>query len=294
MTATIRDFTDDDIDWAVGLLLDWDPGLPPESWRRIVTAEAAPILRAIVAELDGERIGFGGVNVPEGLPYPLISVRVAEEHRGRGLGTRMFAELLPLVDRADAGAGMPDHDEHSLAIARHWGFEVLGHGIDSVLDLSEPPPSPDLPAGVEVRIVTGADAEASGVEVDSFLAQVGDFPESEIYGSRLTNAILLQMAPDLVWVLVVDDDGILAGCSLMPTVEGPWFIGFTGSAPRARGQGLARAVKRIAHRYAFDAGARAVRTTNEERNERMRTLNAALGYVPVAGDLRLIRRVNGR
>ena len=137
MTATIRDFTDDDVDWAVGFLLDWDPGLPPEAWRRIVTAEAAPMLRAIVAELDGERIGFGGVNVPEGLPYPFISVLVAADHRGRGLGARMFAELLPLVDRADVGSGMPDHDEHSLAIARHWGFEVLGHGIDSVLDLSE-------------------------------------------------------------------------------------------------------------------------------------------------------------
>ena len=50
-----------------------------------------------------------------------------------------------------------------------------------------------------------------------------------------------------------------------------------GQRSRGRGQGLARAVKRIAHRYAFDAGARAVRTTNEERNERMRALNAVAG-----------------
>ena len=102
------------------------------------------------------------------------------------------------------------------------------------------------------------------------------------------------MAPDLVWLLLVDADGIVAGSSLMPHVDGPWFIGFTGTAPRARGRGLARAAKQAAHRYAFDSGARAIRTTNEERNERMRALNASMGYAKVSGDLRLIRRVNSR
>ena len=220
MTARIRDFTDDDIDWAVGFLHDWDPGLPLEAWRRIVTGEAAPMRRAIVVEVGGERVGLGGVNDPEGLPYPLISVVVDAGHRGQGIGAAMYAELLPLVAQADAGAGMPDHDEHSLAIARHWGFEVLGHGIDSVLDLDVRPPNPVLPDGVEVRIVAGADVVASGLDVDAFLVQVGDFPEAEIYGTQTTNAILLQMAPDLVWLLLVDAEGIVAGSSLMPTEDG--------------------------------------------------------------------------
>ncbi len=294
MTARIRDLTDDDVDWAVGLLHDWDPGLPPEGWRRIVTGEAAPLRRLIVAEAGGERIGFGGVNDPEGLPYPSILVLLDPSHRGLGLGAAMYAELLPLVEQADAGSGMPDHDEHSLAIARHWGFEVLGHGVDSVLDLDVRPPDPVLPDGVVARMVTGADVAASGLDVDGFLGQVGDYPEVEIYGSRITNGILLQMAPDLVWVLIVDADGVLAGSSLMPTSEGPWFIGFTGSSPRARGRGLARAAKQAVHRYAFESGARSVRTTNEERNERMRALNASMGYAKVSGDLRLVRRVNGR
>lgn len=294
MTVGIRDFTDDDIDWAADLLHEWDPGLPREAWRRIVTGETAPVRRAIVVEVGGARVGLGGVSDPAGLPYPLINVVVEPDHRGRGIGAAMYAHLLPLIADADAGAGLPDHDEHSLAVARHWGFEVLGHGIDSVLTLDVRPPDPLLPDGVEERIVAGADVAASGLDVDAFLAQVGDFPEAQIYGTQTTNAILLQMSPDLVWLLLVDAEGIVAGSSLMPTAVGPWFIGFTGSAPRARGRGLARAAKQSAHRHAFDSGARAIRTTNEERNERMRALNASMGYAKVSGDLRLIRRVNGR
>jgi GNAT superfamily N-acetyltransferase len=294
MDVTVRDMADDDIEWATAFLLAWEPSLPVEAWRRIVAGEAAPMLRAIVAEAAGERIGWGGVNAPEGLAYPLVSVLVDQEHRGQGVGSTMFAELLPLIEGADAGSGMPDHDEGSLAIARHWGFEVLGHGIDSVLELAGPVPAPQLPEGVEARVLAGADVPASGLDVDAFLAQVGDFPESEIYGSRLTNEILLHMAPDLVWILLVDAYGVLAGSSLMPTEAGPWHIGFTGSLPRARGRGLARAVKDLVHGYAYDAGAPAVRTTNEERNERIRALNASMGYVKASGDLRLIRKVNGR
>ena len=232
MTARIRDFTDDDVDWAVGFLHDWDPGLPTEAWRRIVTAEAAPIRRAIVAEVDGERIGLGGVNEPEGLPYPLISVVVDAGHRGRGIGSAMFAELFPLVAQADAGSGMPDHDEHSLAIARHWGFEVLGHGIDSVLDLDVASAGPCLPDGVEARDRGRCRRGGLGARRRRFLAQVGDFPEAEIYGSPTH-----QRRSSCRW------HPTWSGCSSStPTAssparrscrtgEGPWFIGFTGSCP---------------------------------------------------------------
>jgi RimJ/RimL family protein N-acetyltransferase len=91
-------------------------------------------------------------------------------------------------------------------------------------------------------------------------------------------------------VLLVDEDGILAATALDPREGGEWYVLFTGCTPRARGRGLARAVKQAAHRYAYDGGARAVRTTNEERNERMRALNDAMGYAKVSGDVRLLRR----
>ena len=290
MDLTLREGGPADTDWTVALLRDWDPSLPEEFWRRVVTGEAAPIRRFLVAERAGARCGWVAVNAPEGLPYPMANVLVAPDLRGRGIGSALWAAVLPEVGPEDVGAGLPDHDEHALAIAAHWGFEVLGHGIDSVLDLGDGVPAPHLPAGVTVHLAPGAGAVSAGWDIDAFLARVGDFPESQIYGSELTNSVLLGMAPNLVWVLVVDEEGIAAACSLMPQDEGPWYIGFTGSDPRVRGRGLARLAKQAAHAHAWAEGARAVRTTNEERNTRIRALNAAMGYRPVSGDLRLIRR----
>ena len=54
------------------------------------------------------------------------------------------------------------------------------------------------------------------------------------------------------------------------------------SAVRAA-QEAARQAKEAAHAQARARGARSVRTTNEERNDRIRALNAALGYRPVSG-----------
>jgi GNAT superfamily N-acetyltransferase len=290
MSVTIRDFADADADWVVALLVGWDPSLPEAFWRRVVTGEAAPIRRCVVAECSGSPCGFAAVNDPEGLPYPLLNVLVVPEFRGRGIGSVLLAEVLAAVGAGDVGAGLPDHDARSLAVAQHWGFDVLGHGIDSILEFDGDLPAPTVPPGMAIRVAEGAQAVAAGWDIDGFLARVGDFPEAQIYGSELTNSVLLSMAPDLLWVLVVDEEGIAAACSLMPQDEGPWYIGFTGSDPRVRGRGLARLAKEAAHAQARARGARSVRTTNEERNDRIRALNAALGYRPVSGDLRLVRR----
>lgn len=292
--STIRAMDDGDTDWAVALLHHWDPSLPRAFWHRVVTGEAAPIRLALVLECDGARRGLAAVNEPEGLPYPLVQVLVEPGSRGQGLGTGLFAAVLPSVAHADAGAGMPDSDAASLAIARHWGFEVLGHGIDSVLDLDAACGPAAVPEGLAVQVVPGSLAVGSGWDVDAFLGRVGDYPESEIYGSDLTSSALLDMAPDLIWVLIVDAGGIVAASSLMPQAEGPWYIGFTATEPRRRGQGLARLAKQAAHAHAWAHGATSVRTTNEERNTRIRALNASMGYRPVSGDLRLVRRVNSR
>jgi RimJ/RimL family protein N-acetyltransferase len=112
----------------------------------------------------------------------------------------------------------------------------------------------------------------------------------DVYGTTVTNASLLQTLPDFDWVLLVDEAGIVAASSVAPHDSGQWLIVFSGTSPRARGRGLARAAKEQAHAYARRGGATHVQTTNEERNARIRALNESMGYRRANGELRLVRR----
>jgi GNAT superfamily N-acetyltransferase len=290
MPGALRDFTDADLDWCVDLLFGWDPSVPADLYRRVLTGAAARLISNRIAEIDGSRAGIASVFQFDGMAHPMLSVVVAPRQRGTGIGSALFADAWSRVSAGEAVSGLPDHDERSLAVARHWGFEILGHGVESVLVLEGRPPNPVLALGVDQASVRADATIREGWDLDAFLATVGDFPESAVYGNTLSNAGLLRMAPEAVWVLLADEGGILAATALDPRDGGEWYVLFTGSTPRARGRGLARAVKQAAHRLAYDAGARAVRTTNEERNERMRALNDAMGYAKVSGDVRLLRR----
>ena len=188
---------------------------------------------------------------------------------GRSVAS-MLAESMPLVAQADAGSGMPDHDEQSLAVAEHWGFEVLGHGIDSVLVLDVRPPVPAPPDGVEVALVAGADAVASGLDVDAFLTQVGDVPEVEDLRVRpqQRRAPADRTGPRLAAArgrgrhrrrVGVDP---AAGRRVVHRVHRRCPAGARARAG-ARGE-AARASLRLRRR-----ARRAMRTTNEERNVRI-------------------------
>lgn len=295
MAVTLRDFTEADLDWAVDLLAAWDPATPGDVYRRVLTGEVARMTRCRVAESEGEPRGLAAIVEFEGMWRPMVSVIVEPDHRGAGVGSLLMADLDPHVMADEAAAGMPDDDEVSLSIARHWGFEVLGHGVESVVDLPERPVAPELPVDVRLLEARAAHLPADvAAALEAFLGEVGDYPEAAIYGNTMSNEAVLQMTPEAIWLLTVDEAGVLAGTAVDPREGGEWYVLFTASAPRARGRGLARAVKQAAHRLAYDAGARAVRTTNEDRNAPMRALNEAMGYRRVSGDLRLVRRVNSR
>jgi GNAT superfamily N-acetyltransferase len=61
----------------------------------------------------------------------------------------------------------------------------------------------------------------------------------------------------------------------------------TGVVRRWRRLGLARWLKLHSIRYALETGAREIRTYNDGSNSGMLALNRALGFSPVATDLRL-------
>ena len=142
MPVALRDFTDADLDWCVDLLFGWDPSVPEDLYRRALTGEAARLIANRIAEIDGSPAGIASVFEFDGMAHPMLSVAVASPQRGAGIGSALFADAWSRVPAGEAVSGLPDHDARSLAVARHWGFEILGHGIESVLALEGRPPAP--------------------------------------------------------------------------------------------------------------------------------------------------------
>ncbi len=290
MTPEIRDYTADDAGWIIDMLAEWDPTIPRDYWRRAVTGEVGSTDLFRVATVGGRPVGSVVIMRFEGMPRPFVSINVLPEYQAQGVGSALHRHLREHLPPGEVTSGMPDSDQRALDVVRHWGFEVLGHGIDSVLALSGAEPAPELPAGVRIVVRPAAMTTGDDLDIDGFLSEVGDYPEAADYGNSLSNAVVMEMAPNAVWLLLADDQGILAAVALDPRDSDEWYVLFTASSPRARGRGLARAAKGAAHRYAVEGGARSIRTTNEERNTRIRALNDALGYRAVSGDIRLVRR----
>jgi GNAT superfamily N-acetyltransferase len=65
------------------------------------------------------------------------------------------------------------------------------------------------------------------------------------------------------------------------------FHELTGVKRTWRGRGIARALKHAQLNWAKEQGYTALRTSNEERNEPIRRLNAELGYEPIPGRIKL-------
>lgn len=293
MQPVIRDVEEADLDWCADLKRAWDPILTWAEWRRAYSGEMMPIEVSRIAVDGDERLGVAAVIQPIDTQHPQVDVHVAAAHQGRGVGSALFAQVRPLVDHRICAGAMLDRDSRALRVVQHWGFEVVSHGIDSRLPLQPAGSEPDLPAGTRLRVIAAADVAAAGLDLDGMFAAAGDYPEVELLGYATTNAGLMAMAPEMVWFVLEDDAGPLAATSVSPKPDEDWYVMFSATAPRARGRGLARAVKEQMHHWAAQRGAPGVRTTNDASNERIRRLNASMGYVPVGGDIRLLRRPPG-
>src|SRR5829696_5125688 len=77
------------------------------------------------AYVDGELAGWGFTARPTTFPpdWAILSVTVATEHEGQGIGTALRASVTATLPDTAATlvALVDDLDERSLAVAQHWG-----------------------------------------------------------------------------------------------------------------------------------------------------------------------------
>ena len=245
------------------------------------------------AYVDGELAAWGLTARPTTFPpdWAILSVTVAADHEGQGIGTALRASVTAtLPDSAGTLVALVDDlDERSLAVAQHWGYAIGQHGITSELDLVDLP-EPELPADVTIEDATGLefpDADA----VDAMLVDSQTNPEAVENGivSRLADVRIEQAELEHPFAVLARVDGVPAAIITGEIKDAVLLIHYTGVGQAFRGRNLGSLLKQAAHLQAAAAGATRSHTTNEATNAGIRHVNAQLGYRVVAGDYRIRR-----
>ena len=219
-----------------------------------------------------------------------VLVLVAAAHGGRGLGSRLLAELRAAQpsEVVDLRTRVFDDDPLSLEVARHWGYEVTQRSITSALELHEstPPAPPDGVTLEQVDDLVFPDQDAAEAMFEASQTN----PEARNNHLMTLSEVREYVFPGewpLVTVARVDGEPA-ALCYLIVGVDPEEAsVVYTGVDPRFRGRGLARLVKAHVHERARSAGVLRLVTDNEEHNEGIRRINADMGFVKRYGSYRM-------
>lgn len=219
-----------------------------------------------------------------------LTIVVAREHEGRGVGRALYQALSScfLPGATTVGAGVDSQDPRSLAVAVHWGFRLAAHTITSQLPLALLP-VPQPPAGVTLHEVSGLDF-GDRPEVEAMLLRSQTNPEAAaglvVDLGGLAGTVTEAERPVCVLARV---DGRPAAITFGSVAHGAFHIIYSGVEPDLRGRGLLKLVKQQAHLVARDLGATVSRTNNAEDNAGIRRINAELGYTVAFGTYRLAK-----
>ena len=232
----IRPWDDADVDWWVALRREWQPAIGEAQLRALASGQIARFVHRAVAWEGDERLGFATIAYPPGEDMAAAQVLVASAHRGRGVGSRLWADLLASGPASDLIAWFPDDAVLSRQVAELWGFEVVSHAITSRLDLSHVDRSPSIPEPFGVRIIDASDDEASKAGLETVLSGSETDPRTEL-GWRHTIADLERMFPPMLWVLVEDAGTPVAMAGAQSQADQAWLVIFPESCPTTVGEG---------------------------------------------------------
>jgi mycothiol synthase len=244
----------------------------------------------ILASRGDEPLGCG-VGRPSSIADSLYAMaRVLPEHRGQGVGTRLYEALSEHAARralSSLWGRIAEDDAASLGFARNRGFREVGREFEVVLDVAEADTSGEPPPSVElVSLAERPDLERAVYDVDTEVAP--DVPSHEEGHEQATferwHADYLEgpgAMPSACIVALVDGDlvgytGLRRRGSVSPIAENQ----LTAVRRPWRRRGIATALKREQIARAREAGIEQIYTTNDETNVGMRGVNARLGYRP--------------
>lgn len=287
LSVEIRRVEDEaDVDAFLGIREAVDPEHP-------MTRESFEDARSAAGRLDvlacagGRAVGCAFVERQYGDPASTtgyVSVRVLQDHRRRGVGSRLLRRVsdhtrgfggtaLYAVTRSDA--------TDMLAFLAHHGLGEVGRTQDVELELSRADGIVSPPAGIEIvqlsaSLEPGMYAAALEADADvpsSHPVRTGSF---ERWRERNLGPLALR---ELSFAAVAG--GEVVGYAIMgrcvPGIAEHWM---TGVRRDWRGRGVASALKQAQIAAAKEAGLLRLRTQNDLANAAMRRVNDRLGYRP--------------
>jgi GNAT superfamily N-acetyltransferase len=251
-----------------------------------------------LAAVDGADKGSAAIAIlPQRPSAGFLLLTVLEDGRGRGAGSALYATVSDWLRERGLDvlhASVAEGDDQSLAYAARRGFHEIERYPRLLLDLSAiDEPVVQAPPGVEILTWAQHPELARGmyeVAVEAY-ADVpgGDAEEMEAFGDWLAHDMQGSGdKPEATFVAVAG--GEVVGYAKYSLTEARPMVAFhdmTGVRRSWRGRGVARALKQAQIAWAKREGYKELETSNEERNEPIRRLNADLGYSPAPGRILL-------
>jgi GNAT superfamily N-acetyltransferase len=244
----------------------------------------------LLASLGDEAVGCG-VGRPSSVAGSLYAMaRVLPEHRGQGVGTRLYEALSEHAARlglASLWGRIEEGDAASVRFAENRGFREVAREYEVVLDVTGADLAADVPEGIElVSLAERPDLERAVFDVDVEVSP--DVPSHEEGYEPMTY--------ERWHATYLEGPGALPAACIVALAEGE-IVGYTGLRRRGaisptaenlltavrrpwRRRGIASALKREQIAQAREAGIEQIYTTNDETNVGMRGVNARLGYRP--------------
>ena len=248
-------------------------------------------MRAWTAVLGEEIVGWGNARLLWSIEaHDVIGgwVGVLPEHRGEGLGSRLYelaAEHARSLDARLFTSFVQDSSEDGRRFAHRRGFHEERRDQVWELDIATaalrnapPPPGAEL-----VRLRDVLDRERDLFEL--FDAAHSDMPGDETWSLDFDEWLPEALGDpsldvDLSAVVLIDDRPVAFAWLNSDRDGGFGDNEMTGTHPDFRRRGLARLAKEQSIRWAAEAGLQTLYTANDTTNADMLRLNEHLGYRP--------------